>query len=283
MKKLLGVIPAAGLLYVLCLSSNVTLTSCTKESDTTIIRDTVIIKDTVVVKDTTCRLYKGLVAYYNFNGGSLKDSSGFDNNITFNNATVTADRFGRPGNAFLFNGSNSYMSVTNNSTLNPGKITMMAIVKANDFYNGYCHGNDILSKGYPDRVNGMYYLRIKDVNPCGTPLDTTKQHAYGGYGDNQSPPYAIGGGSDTVRVHAGRWYTLIYTYDGTTSKFYLNGKLTGTETRTVSFNPNTMPLFIGRNGSDQYPYWFNGVIDEVRIYNRAINENEVKQLSEWKN
>lgn len=284
MKKVLGVIPAAGLLYVLLLSGNVSLTSCTKESDTTIIRDTVIVKDTVVVKDTTCRLFKGLVAYYNFNGGSLKDSSGFNNNITFNNATVTADRFGRPGNAYLFDGATSYMRVANNGTINPNKaISLVAIVKPNDFYKGLCHGNDILSKGDRDVAPGMYYLRMKDVNACNGPLDTTQQHSYGGYGDNQSPPYAIGAGDPTVRVHAGQWYTLTFTYDGTTAKYYLNGVLNDQVSKAVTFNANTMDLYIGRNGDAQYPYWFNGVIDEIRIYNRAINENEVKQLSEWKN
>ncbi|HEV8508760.1 MAG TPA: hypothetical protein VGQ53_25370, partial [Chitinophagaceae bacterium] len=69
----------------------------------------------------------GLVAYYNFNGGSLNDGSGQGNNITFNSATQTSDRFGNPNNAYLFNGTSSYMQVPNSASLNPNNITMMAI------------------------------------------------------------------------------------------------------------------------------------------------------------
>ena len=58
-----------------------------------------------------CNLKDGLMAYYNFNGGNLNDSSGLNNNIVFNNAVKTTDRFGKANNAYLFDGSSSYMQV----------------------------------------------------------------------------------------------------------------------------------------------------------------------------
>ena len=93
-------------LFIL-ISINISQTSCSKtvtEHDTTIktVHDTTIkiVNDTTV--DTLFNLNYGLVAYYNFNGGNLNDSSGKGNNITFNNAVLTSDRFGRAGNAFSF-------------------------------------------------------------------------------------------------------------------------------------------------------------------------------------
>ncbi len=93
-------------------------------------------KDTLVVTDTVgCyNLKDGLVAYFNFTGGNLNDSSGNNNNIYFSNATSTSDRFGNANNAFLFDGSSSFMQVKNSSTLNPANLTLMAVVKFNDFY-----------------------------------------------------------------------------------------------------------------------------------------------------
>ncbi len=132
---------ASILLYIFFVVHSAGLTSCKKETiyDTTYISktDTTIINhtDTLIVTDSIYNITDGLVAYYNFNGGNLNDSSGYGNNIVFNNAASTSDRFGKPGNAYLFNGSTNYMYANNSSSLNPNNtITLMAIVKINGFY-----------------------------------------------------------------------------------------------------------------------------------------------------
>lgn len=84
------------------------MTSCTKNSRDTlyITHDSVVyVHDTTTHTDTAYDLSNGLVAYYNFNGGNLNDSSGYNNNIIFNNAVPTSDRNGKSGNAYLFDGS----------------------------------------------------------------------------------------------------------------------------------------------------------------------------------
>jgi hypothetical protein len=132
-------------------------------------------------------LKESLVAWYKLTGGNLADSSGKGNNITFNNATATTDRFGKAGNAYLFNGTSSYMSVPNSGSLNPkSAISIMAIIKVNDFYRGTCHTNNILSKGWDDFVNEFYSLRYTDFTNCSGLVDTTKEMFYGTYGDNDN-------------------------------------------------------------------------------------------------
>ena len=99
------------------------LSSCEKivhKTDTLYLKDTLTIntRDTINTTDTltivdsiNCSCYDltdGLIAYYNFNNGNLDDSSGHGNNIIFNNATKTTDRFGRANNAYLFNGTSTY-------------------------------------------------------------------------------------------------------------------------------------------------------------------------------
>ena len=281
--KLLRLLFLAPVLSLLFLLSGTPFSSCTKTTtvhDTVTIRhDTTIIKhDTTVVVDSVYDITSGLVAYYNFNGGSLQDSSGYNNNITFNNATVTSDRFGRTGNAYLFNGSGSYMQVPSSASLNPDNITLFAIIKVNGFWNANCHANQILGKGYPDYINGFYTMRFTDINACSPPVDSAHEYFEGGYGDNNPQGTAAGATPDTIPVKKGVWYTLAYTFDGHTSNFYINGVLKDSRQKTVAFTDNTHDLFIGKHEDPLYPYWFNGVIDEIRIYNRALGQGAITQL-----
>ncbi len=272
-------------LIILLFSFQTNFSSCKKE----IIRDTVIIKDTIRTTDTlhitdsiNCGCYDlkdGLVAYYNFNGGNLNDSSGKGNNIQSNfNAVKTADRFGKANNAYLFDGKSSYMQVANSTTLNPsGAITLMAIVKMNDFYRGTCHGNQILQKGTKDQNQGVYSLRISDISSdCYFAVDTSKETSLGFYGDYGN---AVGANDTTEYVKTNTWMNMVYTYDGQYSKIYINGQLKNTYTGKAIFTPNSSDVFIGRAESPEYPYWLNGAIDEIRIYNKALCAGAVKQLS----
>ncbi|HUZ59908.1 MAG TPA: LamG domain-containing protein [Hanamia sp.] len=221
------------------------------------------------------------MAYYNFNNGNLNDSSGNGNNIIFNNAIKTTDRFGRANNAYLFNGTSNYMQVKNSVSLNPnGAITLMGIVKMNGFYTGICHANQIFQKGTVDQDQGVYSLRVAYITPnCNAAIDTSMEAALGFYGDYG---YAVSA-SDSNFVRTNTWLTLVYTYDGQVSKFYVNGQLMSTVPGSATFTPNSNDLFIGRAESSQYPYWWNGTIDEIRIYNKALCEGAVKQLSSLNN
>ncbi len=295
MKLLKFVLP--GFLAILAfISFSTSITSCSKKTvtvhDTTtiIVRDTVTIQDTVVINDTLGNLSDGLVAYYNFNNGNLNDSSGNGNNITFNNATLTADRFGNANNAYLFDGSTSYMEIKNSTSLNPtNNITIYAIVKVYGFNEASCHGNQILSKGYPYNTNGFYNLAFfaanNGIGGCSPTVDTTQELFDGSYGDDnpQGSNAGVAGNStaDSIWVQKYQWYTLVYTYDGATAKFYVNGALAKKidYPSGIPFTPNSNDLFIGKHENPAFPYFFNGVIDEVRIYNKAITDQQVGYLS----
>ncbi len=223
----------------------------------------------------------GLVLYLPFNGNS-QDESGYGNNAINTNATLTTDRNNKPNQAYLFNGTNAFMHVANSASLNPDRITMMAIVKINGFYQGQCHGNNILNKGNSDggSLTNKYRFRFaddayKNYNHCNTPVDVAHQAFSADFGGNGfiTTPYT------GPYVETGKWYTVIYTYDGSTSKFYINGTLSSSKAGTSTYVPSTDDLFIGRLNDALFPYWFNGVMDEVRIYNRALSQEEVTALS----
>jgi hypothetical protein len=279
-RTLLGAFIVASMFF----GGSTTLTSCKPETiyDTITIRDTITVKDTVTITDSTCyNLKDSLIAWYTFNNGTLGDSSGKNNHITFNNATLTTDRFGNANNAYLFDGTSSYMSVPNSASLNPNKaISIMAIVKPNGFYAGRCHGNNILSKGWNDFTNGFYTLRYVDGTGCNfEPVNEQAQAFYGAYGNGTQ---AVGAGTQNLYiVQKNAWQNVIFTFDGNESKIYVNGTLVRTETRqnTGGFTPNNLALTIGKHGDPAYPYFVNGSIDEIRIYAKALCSGEVKALN----
>ena len=269
--KLTKALFALPLFFALFILFNTSISSCNKDNMVEHDTVTVVKHDTTVTVDSIYDITSGMVAYYNFNNGNLNDSSGYGNNLTNTSATATADRFGRAGNAYLFNGSSSYMQAASSQSLNPDNITLFAIVKLNAFYTGSCHVNQILGKGEPDNVNGFYCLRVSDfAASCSLPVDTTKEQVGGAYGDNNPLGSGAGALADSVRIKTGTWYSLAYTYDGITSRMYINGVLKSSAVKSVPFSDATFPLLIGKHGDPNFPYWFDGVIDEIRIYNRAL-------------
>lgn len=224
----------------------------------------------------------GLVAWYTFNGDT-KDHSGNGNDVVFNSATPAAGKSGLPNTAYAFDGASSYMKVLNSPTIgsfNHG-MSLVAVIKPTGVYRGPCHSNGVIDKGNSDGVNGSYLIRFDDQkywngDACDMPVKAADENFYASSGNE---PYETLGAisDDYIKL---QWYTVIYTSDGITGNIYINGKLKGTITNSsFSFTPNTDDLFFGRLNDSQYPYWFNGLIDEIRIYNRALSTSEVNQLS----
>lgn len=277
------VLPVALLIFF----AQTNFSSCQKQpdliTDTIIKTDTVLIRDTVRITDTlpcpSCyNLMDSLIAFYNFDGGNLNDSSGNNNHITFNNTTkTTADRFGRANNAYIFDGVTNYMKVANSSSLNPQEaISLMAIIKINDFYRGSCGANQIFGKGWNDFINGFYVLRFGSVDGCSATVDTSREVFNAYYGDLGTRSGAL---ESTHFIHADIWYNVIYTYARGEAKLYVNGKLIHTSKTNAVFTPNNQELYIGKHGDPGIPYYFNGIIDEIRIYKKALCEAEVKLLN----
>lgn len=218
----------------------------------------------------------GLKAYYPFSGNA-NDVSGNNNNPVFNNATLTADRLGNPNSAYHFDGASTYMKILNSATLNTtDKLSLVAWVKPQGFYPGTCHGNSILMKGDADFLTGNYLLRYDDnaflnSTQCSVPVEPLHQNFYGGGLVMLAPGY-------TPYIQANQWYSVIATYDGTTARLYINCQLILSRTQGGATFTNAADLFLGKFNSGSFPYWVNGDLDEIRIYDRALNVDEVNAL-----
>ena len=226
-------------------------------------------------------LRTSLVAWYTFDG-DVKDHSNYGNNISFNSATPVAGKDGAPNTAYFFDGSSSYMTAPNSTSLNGQHgITLASVVNVAGFYRGQYHANRILQKGYQDQSNGTYFLGFDDYlsgDNTGPVIDSMETF-YGTYGNNQFNSIGVRDASDFIKKN--RWYTIVFTVDtNRTGKLYVNGELKGTSYNSNSdFIPNFDDLYIGKTENAQYPYWFHGAIDEIRIYNRAFDEKTVGEIS----
>jgi len=209
-----------------------------------------------------------LVGYWKFDNGLGNDTydySGYgnDGNIIDDegNQWVT----GRFGFALDFDGTNDYVDVGNDSSLDiTDAITIEAWVKA-DTQSGY---RRIVSKQYQtDQTTGnsCYQLGIHD--------DNNWRWSVGGVFDVRNT-------SSVSQPEPGKWYHVAGTYDGTNVRIYVNGQTiySGTDSGSIRVN-SSEPVSIATsifNGATNYRH--DGVIDEVRIWNRSLSADEIKML-----
>jgi hypothetical protein len=217
---------------------------------------------------------QGLRAWYPFDGNT-NDASGNNNNPTFNNATLTADRFGKPNSAYHFNGINNYMRIPNSPSLNPGnQITLSVWVRPTGFYYDICHASSILNKGAGNYQPGDYALRFDDAlytnaGGCDGGITDSIHQNFRGTGTTLAPyaPY----------VSKDHWYSVIYTNDGTTAKLYVDCELKYLVSYKEDFN-NNLDLYIGRTNDNYFKFWMNGDLDDLRIYDRALTTAEITSI-----
>lgn len=208
----------------------------------------------------------GLVAYYPFNGNA-DDASGQGNNGIVKNATLTVDRFGSPAAAFDFNGTSSYITIPQNPVLNSlQNMTVSAWILARRIYDTV-QIVDKASSGFPD---GWMFDIINNYTPK-VPLLRMQ-------GANISNPYNVMG---TTELSLLKWYHVVSTISGSVGRVYLNGYLNGTGD-VDNIPSNTLDIWIGSgHPSTRNPIincYFNGLIDDIRIYNRAMSDQEVQDL-----
>jgi Concanavalin A-like lectin/glucanases superfamily len=196
----------------------------------------------------------GLVAYYPFNGNA-NDESGNGNNGTVYGATLTTDRFGTPNRAFAFNGTSDYIDCGTSSTLNVNQHTIALWVRASLAQNnGPC-----VSKVNPNTFESiclyLIYGRVTTSFAVGTEVNSGLQ-------DRMIP--------------FGSWHFIGMTYDGMAVRFYIDGAKDTTISRSGVVRTNTNPLQIGHHGGDNT--FFEGSLGDIRIYNRALTDQEILAL-----
>jgi hypothetical protein len=193
-----------------------------------------------------------LVGYWKFDetsGTTASDSSGRGHAGTVSGATWIA---GKINNGLNFNGSNNYVSVPDSS----------------DFKYASTNSFSLVAWVYVPSLPGAWkgiVTKSRDLSPWnGIWIDNTNKWVFGG------PTNVIGGSVTTG------WHHLACVQNGPGNQriLYLDG--TQNATGTSQMANGTGQLWIG--GANSMSEYFNGKIDEVRIYNYALSSTEVQNL-----
>lgn len=196
---------------------------------------------------------QGLVGAWLFSGNA-DDSSGYGNHGIVNGATLVDDRFGNPNYSFSFDGIDDKITVNNvpvNTTIGAYNTISMWFLWSGD-WDEMCFSSTIS-------------LWFSDGS---------------GFGINGGNNHLLG--VDYTGL-VGEWiHVVAVLYNGinspTTSKFYINGiKKMITDRRGAGELRILWPTFYFGSNDNGY-YAMHGLVDDVRVYNRALNDSEVAQL-----
>lgn len=206
-----------------------------------------------------CQVGKGggLVAAYDFEEGGgprVVDASEHRNQGIVAGAVRT--RRGRFGKALSFNGKGDWVTIKDTPSLNlEAGMTLEAWIYPSDFMSGR---RTILFKEGPAEA-ASYHL---DAN------SETDRPAAGFFSGS---PRTLEGGSGLMPDN---WAHLTATYDGSTMRLYLNGDQVAEAEQSGYIDDSGGALGIG--GNSVWGDFFEGRIDEVRIYNRALSSREIR-------
>jgi hypothetical protein len=208
-----------------------------------------------IQRDMTTPVTGWLVAAYSFDaqtGPTVTDDAGRSLTGTISGAAWTAS--GRFGGALQFDGVDDWMTVADSSWLDVGReITLEAWV-------------------YPTAAGGSRNVLIKEA---------AESYTYALYADGLIGPSAgatTGSNASATTPTAlalDTWSHLAATYDGATLRLFVNGDAVASTPVTGLIAISSEPLRIGGNRS--WGEHFAGVIDEVRIYNRALSLDEIRK------
>ncbi|MCK5612961.1 right-handed parallel beta-helix repeat-containing protein [Candidatus Pacearchaeota archaeon] len=216
--------------------------------------------------DVNCPTGNGLVGWWKFDkgdGSTVYDSSGNNNDGTISGAQWSTDGV---NGALSFDGFNDYVSIPNSPELNiTGDITISARIYFTRGGSGEGSEQAMVTKTVS---NGAYNNPFDFRTGVGAepPLRLVRADASG-----HECVYS------TKLIPIKSWHHGLVRVENTVGDFYVDSVITG-KTGGLTKNPtgNSNPLLIGKRADGLY---FSGSLDDVRIYNRALSEDEIRALA----
>lgn len=192
-------------------------------------------------------------------GDTLHDSSGYNNHGTINNADWE-DSLPELGKALKFYEDRGYVEVLDSGSLDiTNEITIEAWIFPNawqgtgdQWVDKGAHSSKATGYGIMIYINHIMYFMLGDGS---------SRHDL----------------TTTDLPSTGKWHHIVGTYDGEEMKIFLDGEIHAQQSDSFKFKGvNSKNLMIGQ-GTDRDQYRFNGLIDEVRIYNKALTLAQIQQ------
>lgn len=214
----------------------------------------------------------GLVGWWPFSGNA-NDESGNGNNGTVLGPVLTTDRFGITNKAYSFNGISNNIKINNSASLNNATFSVsgwfLSNTNATDTYTG---AKSIIGKWWQfpsncdNNYNSYIFCLAKQNNNSTVCLGT---NFYSGNNFYYNQP-----------INTGTWYHFTFIHDsGSGGKIYINGLLVNSNNINGIICNGINPIYIGADIENGNLYrYFNGKIDDIGIWNRALTQEEITAL-----
>ncbi len=207
------------------------------------------------------------VAYYPFNGNANDESGNGHNGTVIGDTYLVPDRFGNANQAYSFDGDGDYIDINSLDAFSEDTFSVSAWFYINNILPGSestdwivnlrCGRLSIVPEGKTDTSN--IFLQANSPN------------AFDGL--NTSYSSAVGG----LKIKGG-WYfaSLVSTADY--HKLYLNGRLVDSTDVAISNDPDRYKYAQIGNNSYSTPGYFNGILDDIRVYDMALTDSGVMNI-----
>jgi uncharacterized protein (TIGR02145 family) len=207
----------------------------------------------------------GLVAWYPFNGNA-NDESGNGNDGVVNGAALCSDQWANESRAYDFSGADCYIEIANSPIESQGTLIAWVLPRsAAAEYNNWDYSASLIDQNFGAQNNsgvGLYYHNTihglyAEVGWSGNTNNFINA--------NPIKPLALS-----------NWQHVVFSFTQSSCSLYLNGELIANRTDMNAASMSTSNLYFGRApwGGNQ----FNGVLDDIAIYNRALSAAEVTEL-----
>jgi hypothetical protein len=206
--------------------------------------------------------YNGLVAYYPFNGDA-NDLSGNGNHGIIEGAELIKDRFDQENSAFSFDGKKSTILAN---------VKNMPAIDSPQSFSWWFRINT--NPTYIDELGADNMIALVD---SGKGIGIQFGFRAPGYQSLGFDGWNWGGGTllEANQPEVNEWHHCVYTYDGATHQLYVNGKNVSSSTAKTQQDIPTLLMFGNYPSGDQF---FEGEMDDIRIYNRSLTEDEINYL-----
>jgi len=197
---------------------------------------------------------EGLVAWYPFNGNANDESgNGYDGVVQ--GASLSENRFGIENQSFSFDGMDDYISVSNDFNFN--ELTVSVWIKQNQFAETY---SAIIDRSLTNNIGWW----IEDNAVSYDSLLFTGGVASGNYFRTQA-----------ARPQPNAWTHIGALYSSGNQQLFINGVLVDQDVNSLMLQFPEVTMFLGKRTNSAF---WDGSIDDVGIWNRALTEDEILAL-----
>jgi hypothetical protein len=207
----------------------------------------------------------GLIAYYDFYSSNTLDGSGNQNHGFGIEIEFSEDRFGNPDHSCLFNGTNSYIQLPD-SLLNEAELSISLWMKSNSNGVLIAHQNRLLND-IPNQWVPILYVREDN---------SLNASFWQGIPENIDSSMQV--------INDDEWHHIAIAADQDTQLLYVDNNLEGFG-HGLMLLPRMIKVFLGvgySGGSwESTPggdFYYDGLLDDIRIYNRLISAEQVDSL-----